>query len=446
MRPPVDSPKDTHPMPLRIRLAALPVALLAALPAVAQPLRVDYVLGASVLHTDNINLSDDVPESETVVSPEISFTAHQASSSTTFRARGRLQYLDYLEGSYGNESRSEFAGQFTWMALPQRLAFVVEDYLGRQPIDFTAGYSPGNQQQVNVLTAGPTLFTRFGSTMRGQIDLRYSDTHAEETREFNGNRQLAAGRLFRDLGPDQWISLNVDASRVRFDIDAGNSDYERYDAYVRYRRESARFNLDASAGHTRLEQDGGAGSASSPLALVHFDWLATPRSVISADATYRFADTASELVANSIRLDELVIGELSVPNGLVGPSVYRQRRYELGYRYAGERWDVQVRPYTGRVDYEEPQLVGWSIDGAYADVRFRIQPRLALTAAAMREDREFLDGSREDRDLVLRLALAYQFSNHLSGAIGWQRLDRDSSVAGQDYRENAVTASISWRR
>src|SRR5690606_38757064 len=78
MRPPVDSPNDTHPMPLRIRLAALPVALLAALPAVAQPLRVDYVLGASVLHTDNINLSDDVPESETVVSPEISFTAHQA--------------------------------------------------------------------------------------------------------------------------------------------------------------------------------------------------------------------------------------------------------------------------------------------------------------------------------------------------------------------------------
>lgn len=440
------SRSSAYRIPHRLRIAVLPMALLAAASVQAQPLRVDYVLGASVLHTDNINLSEDAAQSETVVSPEITFTATQASSATTFRARGRFQYLDYIDDTYGNESRSEFAGQFTWMALPQRLSFVVEDYLGRQPIDFTAGYSPGNQQQINVLTAGPTLFVRFGDTMRGQVDLRYSDTHAEETREFNGNRYLAAGRLFRDLGPNQWISFNVDASQVRFDIDAGNADYDRYDAFVRYRRESARFNLDASAGHTRLEQDGGAGTASSPLAQVHFDWLATPRSVLSVDATYQFADTASELVANSIRLDELVIGDLTIPNGLVGPSVYRQRRYELGYRYTGERWEFALRPYTGRVDYEDPQLVGWEIKGGYAEARFRVQPRMDLTASAMREERDFFDGSREDRDLVLRIGLAYQFSRNLSGAVGWQRLDRDSSVTGQDYRENAVTVSISYRR
>ena len=442
----MNNPSTAHSLPHRARLAALPLALLVALPSGAEPLRADYVLGASVLHTDNINLSDDAPESDTVVSPELSFTASQSSSATTFRARGRLQYLEYLEGSYGNESRSEFAGQFTWMPLPERLALVVEDYLGRQPIDFTSGYSPGNQQQINVLTAGPTLFMRLGGAMRGQVDARYSDTWAEESREFNGQRYLLAARVFRDLGPSQWISFNADASRVRFDIDTGSSDYDRYDAFVRWRREAARFNLDASAGYTRLEQDGGAGSASSPLALVHFDWQIAPRSVLGVDATYQFADTASELVANSIRLDTLVIADLANPNGLVGPSVYRQRRYELSYRFTGERWDFQLRPYAGQVDYEDPLLVGWDIRGGYADVRLRLQPRLDLTASAMREDRDFLDGSRDDRDIMLRIGLTYEFSRNFSGALGWQRLDRDSSVPGQDYRENAVTASISYRR
>src|SRR5690606_17994465 len=213
--------------------AALPLALLAALPCGAQSLRVDYTVGASVLHSDNINLSQDASESETVVSPELTFEATQSGSATAFKARGRLQYLDYRDDTYPDEARGEFAGQFQWMLVPQRLAFVVEDYLGRQPVDFVAGYSPGNQQQVNVFNAGPSLFVRFGDAMRGQLDLRYSDTHAEETREFNGSRYLAGGRLFRDLGQNRMLSANVEATRVRFDVDASN-DYDRYDGYVGY--------------------------------------------------------------------------------------------------------------------------------------------------------------------------------------------------------------------
>lgn len=429
----------------QLSAAALPLALLAALPSGAQSLRVDYVLGASVVHSDNIDLSDASPQSETVVSPEISFEATQSSSATNFRARGRLQYLSYLDNSYGNETRGEFAGQFTWMLMPQRLSLVVEDYLGQQPVDFTAGYSPSNQQQINVFTAGPSLFMRFGA-MRGQVDFRYSDTYAEETRDFNGNRYLAAGRLFRDLGTDQWLSVNIEASKVRFDLDVANPDYDRYDAFVRYRRESTRLNLDASVGYTRLDQDSAAGEESSPLARLQLDWQAAPRSVFSATANYQFADTASDLISNSNRLDALVIGDMVAPSGLVGPAVYRQRRYELGYRFTGERWSFQARPYTERVDYNDALLAGWTTRGAYFDLQYELRPQLSLTASAMHEDRDFLDGAREDRDTVARIGLTYEFSSHLSGSLGWQRRDRDSNVPGQDYRENVATISISYRR
>ncbi len=429
-----------------MRAAALPLALLAALPCGAESLRVDYVLGASVLHSDNINLSETAPESETVLSPELGFEATQSGSSTSFKARGRLQYLDYRDNTYPDEGRGEFAGQFNWMLVPQRLNFVVEDYLGRQPVDFAAGYTPGNQQQINVFTAGPSLFARFGESMRGQVDLRYSDTYAEETREFNGSRYLAAGRLFRDLGSSRWLSANLEATRVRFDTNATANDYERYDGYLGYRHESAHLDLDAALGYTRLEQEGAAGNASSPLARVQLDWQVAPRSVLSATASYQFADTASDLVAGSSRLDTLVIDDVAAPTGLVGPSVYRQRRYEVGYRFEGERWSFQLRPYLERVDYDDAQLVGWETRGGYLDAEYRLRPRLSLTASAIREDREFEDGARDDRDTLARIGLTYELSRHLSGSVGWQRRNRESSVPGQDYRENVATVSISYRR
>lgn len=429
-----------------MRTGLLPLALLAALPCPAESLRVDYVLGASLLHSDNINLSETDPDSETVLSPEISFEATQSGSSTSFKARGSLQYLDYRDNTYGDEARGEFAGQFNWMLLPQRLNLVVEDYLGRQPVDFTAGYSPGNQQQINVFTAGPSLFARFGTATRAQFDLRYSDTYAEETREFNGNRYLVAGRLFRDLGTSRWLSANVEASSVRFDLDTPSADYDRYDAYVGYRHESTRLNMDVAVGYTRLEQDNVAGTESSPLARAQLDWQLAPRSMLSATASYQFADTASDLVANSSRLDTLVIEDVAAPTGLVGPAVYRQRRYEVGYRYTGDRWNFQVRPYLERTDYNDTALVGWETRGGYFNAEYQLRPRLSLTASAMREDREFADGSRNDRDTLARIGLTYEFSRHLSGSVGWQRRERESDVPGQDYRENVATISVSYRR
>lgn len=427
-------------------VAALPLALAVALPCDAQSLRVDYVLGASVLHSDNVNLSDDAPQSETVVSPEVNFEASQSSSSTSFRARGRVQYLSYVEDTFNDETRGEFAGQFTWMLMPQRLSLVVEDYLGQQPVDFTSGYSPSNQQQINVFTAGPSLFARFGDAMRGQVDFRYSDTYAEETRDFNGNRYLGAGRLFRDLGTDQWISLNVEASKVRFDLDAANADYDRYDAFIRYRRESTRLNFDASVGYTRLDQNSAAGEESSPLARLQLDWQASPRSVVSATAAYQFADTASDLIAESTRLDELVISDITAPTGLVGPAVYRQRRYELGYRFTEERWNFQVRPYVERVDYNDPLLSGWTTEGAYLDFQYQLRPQLNLGVSVVRENRDYLVAVREDRDTLARIGLTYEFSSHLSGSIDWQRRNRDSNIPGQDYRENVATISVAYRR
>lgn len=435
-----------HPRVNRIRASALSLALLAALPCAAQSLRVDYEVGASFLHSDNINLSDTNPDSDSILSPSISFAASQTGSTTRLRARGLFQYLDYRDHTYSDEFRGEFAGQFGWTLLPERLEFVVEDYLGRQPVNVLDGFSPGNQQQINVFTTGPSLYARFGDAMRGQVDLRYSNTYAEETKQFNGNRYNVAGRLFRDLDPTQRLSMNLEVTQVRFDTALPGADYTRYDGYLGYRRESAKVDLDAAVGYTRIERDGIAGNESLPLVRARLGWKVTPRSTIDIDASYQFADTASDLVSENSGFYTLGIEDLPSPTLLVSPRVYEELRYEVGYSFDGERLDFQIQPYVDQIQYPDIALDGWKSRGAYGTLRYRLRPRQNFLLLAMTERRDYANSLRIDDDYTLRIAYEYRFNRHLSGTLAWQRRNRNSSAPGQDYSENMTALGFVYRR
>jgi hypothetical protein len=120
--------------------------------------------------------------------------------------------------------------------LPERLDWVFQDYMSPQQINDLASSSPDNEQQVNLFVTGPTLYARFGAATRGQFDLRYGNSYAEENDDFNGDRYSAAARVLHDLDATSAISGNLEAADVEYDDSAQTSDYKRYDAYVGYKR------------------------------------------------------------------------------------------------------------------------------------------------------------------------------------------------------------------
>lgn len=427
-----------------MRRAVLSLALAAAMPCAAQSLRVDYEAGASYTHSDNINLSETAPDSDAVRSPELRFTAIQSGSRVQLNARGVLQYLDYRDDTYEDDVAGEFAGQLNWVLLPDRISFVVEDYLARQAINVAGGFTPDNQEQINVFIAGPSFFARLGGAMRGQMDLRYSDTYAEESRTFNGTRRNAALRVIRELGALDWLSLNAEATQIDFDLGPDALDYRRYDAYLGYRRELTRHSFETALGYSRIDGDDGSRRASSPLARIALDWTPAPRSTLGIVASYAFGDTASDLIALRDR-PQLSIGTVS-GNIAAGPEVFRERRIEVGYRFEGERLGLELRPYYERFDY----LGGLSQDiearGVIAGIDYRLRPGTTLSITGTRQSREFFDGSREDDESVLRLALEREFSRHWNGMIAVQRRERDSSIAGQSYDEDLAMLGVTWRR
>lgn len=428
----------------RLPRAALAAALLAAFPGASQAVRINYDIGLSVLHSNNIRLSATDPASETVVSPRLNFQADQSGSTVQLTLRGNLEYLNYLGNTFRDEPRGELAGLLNWTLVPERVDFVVKDYLSRQPISVLTSFSPGNQQQINVFIAGPSFYARLDAATRAQLDLRYTNSYAEKTSTFNGDRYNIAARVLRDTSATSVLSANAEVTRVNYDTAGSSSDYDRYDAYVGYARKLASLDLGIDAGYSWMDR--ASTRSTTPMLRASATWQASPRSELSANLTYQFGDAAQDVVARAGLTQGPLIIDFTNADVLVGPAVFRQRRLEGGYRFAGERLTVQLRPYLERIFYLDAIGRDQRNRGGVVQLDYRLRPRLTLSLLAARQDRDFDDLVRTDRDSALYLSLVDQVTGHWSWRIDLQHRERNSSDAGQGYDENAAVFSVSYRR
>lgn len=427
---------------------ALAAALLSALPHAAYAARLNYELGVRVMHSDNIVLSEFDEISESVLSPQLRFDfAHDSPVlSTTFR--GDVQYLDYLDDVFEDDIRGEFQGQLDWTILPERISFMARDSLSQQSVSSLAAFTPGNQQQINIFEAGPSFYARFGQTTLGQLDLRYTNSHAEETQTFNSDRYTAAVRLTRDLSTTDSISGNVEGTQTEYDSISELYDYERYDAFINYSSQLASIELSLDGGYSKLQPKSG-GDTSGSLFRGNIRWRFMPRSVLSANLSYQFADAAQDLILRVGQADDPsdpIIGDPDNPNLQIVPDTFRQKRANLGYEFTGERLTVQLQPYYEQLRYIRDASFDQDNYGAYLIARYELRPQMTLSLLGARLYREFVGIDRDDNDTTVGIGLASRLSRHWGTQLDYQYRKRDSSVGGQNYVENVVALSFTYYR
>lgn len=436
--------------------ATLCLALMGAMPGHLNAFDVDYEVGVAAQHSDNIALRDRDEISDTVVSPRLWFAAEQAGSRVQLSAQGNVGYHHYLDDTFDDQVRGSFSGRLNWSVIPQRLDFVVQDYLSLQPVNQREAFSPANEQQVNVLMAGPTLYARFGDATRGQLDLRYIDSYAEEDEGFDSSRYNAVARLIRDVNADTRISANLEATDVDFDLVGRATDYRRYDGYATFDTERRRVDLRADLGYSRLEFDrspvtGASLEKSYPLARLNVDWRMSPRSTLGATVRHQISDAAEYLISTrdiDFGLDRRTVNfnEFRVPDSVIEPNVFRERLLRARYAYDGERVDVRVAPFQRRMRYVEGLVEDQERSGVVANLDFRLRPRTTLSVYAANMRRDFEITGREDRDWVASVGVSHRFTRRWTGRIDLEHRTRESTEFGRSYDENAVMVSLSYRR
>jgi uncharacterized protein (PEP-CTERM system associated) len=316
-----------------VHASVVTAATLAGVSGTAAAARVDYTIDAGVEQNDNVTLSTTDPIDQRYLRGGLGFTITENTSSLQASADGRVEYRDYEDDIFRDTVDGTLAGRLNWIAIPQRLFFSAEDSLSVQPVDALAPDAPGNRQQVNVFSAGPTLLLAWSPSLHGQAELRYVHSDAEVTDEFNSQRLAAALRMIKELTPTSSVTFNVQGQRVDFDDNIFARDYDRYDLYARYVRTLAHFELGADLGYSRISyRQGGSDTRSEPLIRADATWNPTSSSSFTLAASSEFSDTAADALSG-IEADATLPENVLTGDAVVNASPYEVRSLDLGYAY-----------------------------------------------------------------------------------------------------------------
>jgi len=453
-------------MPASSRLTRAIVLGLASAPAAAFGGTLDYTLYAGLEHSNNIALSSDQPLSENVLTPGATFQYLQTGSTFQANVLGTFEYRKYLNNHFSSQAQTELAGQGNWTIAPDRLDLSIEDYAGVQPVDQLASNSPGNQQQTNVLVVGPTLRMRFGEAARGQVELRYINSYASKTDDFDSSRGLAAFRVYRDLSPLEQVSANVEFQRIDFSNQPSDANYDRKEAFVRYTSTLARFDADVLVGGTRLSFDSGR-DLSAPLARLRIGWQPTPRNAFTLSGVYQYADAAQDIItapgvygvgttSDGVQPIDPFAGTaglgrgngtgIGVGSAVIGSQVYKERRLDATWNWRSERLTLTVAPGFSKLRYIGDRTFDQTDHGLSVGLGYRLQPTLTLTGFATLDRLTYDRIDRKDTTVRLGLDLGQQWNRHWSWHATVARERRNSDAVGQDYRETRFFIGVVYRR
>lgn len=431
-------------MPASITLARGIALLLTAVPGAAWAGTLDYTFYADAEHSNNINLSTSNPVSQDVLTPGFGFALAQQGSTLQANVVGNLEYRDYLGGRFDNQTRTQLAGQVNWTVLPQRLDFSVDDYAGVQPINSLVSNGPGNQQQTNVLSLGPTLHFRLGDALHGQAELRYINSYASKTDEFNSSRGVAAFRLYRNISLTDQFSANVETQDVRFDNQTGGN-FVRNELYARYTKKLATIDADVLAGWSQLHFSH-ARTESSPLARATLNWRPTVRSTFTLAGVYQYSDAAQDMMQPLEMVISASGGAISTGNTAINPQVYLERRVEATYAFHNERLTLSLTPVFGKLHYLGDATLDQTNRGGGVSLAYRLRPTLALSAFAEGERRVYSDLDRRDTTIRFGLDLSKQQTPHWNWHASVIQQRRNSNAVAQNYRETEIFFGVVYRR
>ena len=434
-------------MSYRIALATAAGMLLAAAavtPARADPV-LDYTIGASLQHSDNINYSATDPVSANVLAPTLAFNVVEQGATLSATAAGSLEYRDYLGGEFGNELRTLFSGQADWHISPERFDWSFADNVGRQPINALQSNSPGNQQQTNVFSTGPTLRAKFSDVLHGLFNLRYTNSYADTTKDFNSNRLGALGSLLYQLDPANTLSGSLTASQTRYiESDSKPFDYDREDAYVGYQRTTPAFSLEAAVGYSWLNMRHGD-SRSGSLLRGSLHWNPSAATSLGVNVDREYSDAAQDLVFTPAQLGNVGIGS-GINGAVIAPQVYVENRIGFDINHRQDTFQLGIAPFWRKLDYVGDPLSDQRSAGYYASADYYLRPTFWLDFYAGQERRKYTAIERTDDDLRYGISLNLQRTRHWLWSLLLEHQRRDSNGVDSSYSENSVMLSIAWRR
>ena len=254
-----------------------------------------YGIAAGIGESDNINLSQTNPKSQTLAATDLDFDLKRTGSRLDASALGNFTDIDYLEGAYSNQVLGRFDGLADVKLWSDRLKWIVADHYGEEQTDPFQAVTPLNLQRVNVFSTGPDLTLRPSYSTFVNLDARYTQ-NSYQSSPFDGHNLMGSAALGEQLSPLSSLSLVVQAEELRFDNTLVNTNFDRREAYARYLVKGARTSIDAQLGVTQAN-DVASSWKTSPLVRLLLTRQVSPFSMVSLAGGREFTDAAGSFAS-----------------------------------------------------------------------------------------------------------------------------------------------------
>ncbi len=347
-----------------------------------------------------------------------------------------VEHRSYVNGVFADQNWSHLNADVTWSLIRKRLFWVMEDRLSNEPVMNRQVWVPGNIQQTNLFSTGPRLSYRFGNGIGLLADLRYMNSYAEITDEFDSDRWYLAGTLSQDLSVQTRVSTNLAMTKVDFrNRDA--DDYRRLDLFAAWDWQQGRSGLRFELGGSRIDFDY-ADNASGPHLKIVGNRRISSVSQLKLALFRGYSDAARQLQRDS--------RAVPVGSDVISSQVYTVSEGEMSYRTAWLYSTLEAILNYQKQAYLESSALDQELFSGGLVMSRGFATALSAEAGISRT-RSFyeVDGRRDDLFSSF-VGVHLRRTRHLGYRLRMSWEKRDSTTDSADYGELAFFATVRYQR
>ena len=142
-----------------------------------------YGADTGIGYSDNITESSNDKRGDEMLGIGVQLAGLEQSARFQGGVLADLEHVNYLQGTFSPQLIGNFAGYGSYALIPDYIHWMAQDSFGQGLIDPFASQSPGNLENINTLTTGPTFSIPLSALTMLNVSARYSQIGRASCRE-----------------------------------------------------------------------------------------------------------------------------------------------------------------------------------------------------------------------------------------------------------------------
>jgi hypothetical protein len=417
------------------RIALLVGSLTAA--ALANSQEASFGVSAGFGTTDNVLLTPDGGESETIATLGVQIDVDHDGSKLDATATGNVSLERYLDDTYDDDVVGRLDALLRFSFVPERFSWVAQENYGQMQVDPVSALTPDNRESVNYFSTGPDFNFRFGSDMFATLGARYSISDFEVS-PIDGDRLVLMAGFGRSLADTSRLTLNVTSERLEFDNPI-NEDYDRIAAFLTYDLKGARTDLKVDVGQSEVRQD--SGDFDGPIARIAVTRQLSSSASLALEGGVALTDASDSFrQLGTVQSDNIVVGPSNA-----SPETFERQDAQLTWRYARNRTTLYAIAQWADDDYEQSQQLDVTRHGMQLGLERAMSRFLTGRVFGSRTESEYQSPAFTDEMWSAGFQLSWLIGRTLALELRFDHTNRDADGEDFDYEENRAFLTLNWR-